>query len=64
MAKKNEEFTVASKQEITNVFGTFDKSDDGAYIIIVDNEEYLFEYYADYFLDGSIEIHAINVNEG
>lgn len=63
MAKKNEEFTIARLQEITNIFGTFDKNDDGAYIIIVDNEEYLFDDYADYFLGGSIEIHAININE-
>ena len=39
--------------------GTFDKNEDGAYIIIVDGEEYLFDDYADYFLGGSIEIHAI-----
>ena len=38
MAKKNEEFTIARLQEITNIFGTFDKNEDGAYIIIVDGE--------------------------
>ena len=64
MAKKNEEFTIARIQEITNIFGTFDKNEDGAYIIIVDGEEYLFEDYAENFLGGSIEIHAININEG
>ena len=40
--------------------GTFDinENDDGAYIVIVDNEEYLFDEYAEYFLGGSIELHS------
>lgn len=59
MAKKIEEFTVGKNQRITNIFGTFDKDENGAYIIIVDGIEYSFEEYAEYFLGGTIEIHAI-----
>ena len=32
MAKKVKEFTVGKGQRITNIFGTFDKNEDGAYI--------------------------------
>ena len=59
MAKKNEVFNVGKRQMVTDIFGTFDKNEDGAYIICVDGDEYLFEEYADFFLGGSIEIHAI-----
>ena len=59
MAKKIEEFTVAKGQKVTNIFGTFDKDENGAYIIIVNGNKHLFEEYAEYFLGGSIEIHAI-----
>lgn len=59
MAKKTEEFTIAKGQRITNIFGTFDKNEDGAYIIIENGNEHLFEEYAENFLGGSIEIHAI-----
>ena len=61
MAKKD---MMKINMSVSACKGTFDKNEDGAYIIIVDNEEYLFDDYADYFLGGSIEIHAINVNEG
>ena len=40
--------------------GTFDKNEDGAYIIIVDGTEYLFDDYTKYFLGGSIELHSAN----
>ena len=40
--------------------GTFDKNEDGAYIIIVDETEYLLDDYADYFLGGSIELHSVD----
>lgn len=59
MAKRVEEFTIAKGQKITNILGTFDKNDDGAYIIIENGNEHLFEEYAEYFLGGSIEIHAL-----
>ena len=59
MAKKNEVFNVGRRQMVTDIFGTFDKNEDGAYIILVDGVEYLFDEYADYFLGGTIEIHAI-----
>ena len=59
IAKKTEVFSVGKRQKITDILGTFDKNEDGAYIIIVDGEEYLFDDYADYFLGGSIEIHAV-----
>lgn len=59
MAKKIEEFTVGKSQKITNILGTFDKNEDGAYIIIENSNEHLFEEYAEYFLGGSIEIHAL-----
>lgn len=38
--------------------GTFDINENDAYIVIVDNEEYLFDDYAEYFLGGSIELHS------
>ena len=38
--------------------GTFDKNEDGAYIITVDGTEYLLNDYAEYFLGGSIELHS------
>lgn len=59
MAKKIEEFTIGRNQKITNILGTFEKNEDGSYIIISNGDEYLFEEYAEYFLGGSIEIHAI-----
>ena len=59
MAKKIEEFTVAKGQKVTNIFGTFDKDENGAYIIIENGNKHLFEEYAKYFLGDSIEIHAI-----
>ena len=58
MAKKTEVFSVGKRQKITDILGTFDKNEDGAYIVIVDNEEYLFDEYAEYFLGGSIELHS------
>ena len=60
MAKKNEMFNIGKRLKVSDVIGRFDKNEDDAYIIIVDNEEYLFEEYADNFLGGSIEIHAID----
>lgn len=59
MAKKTEVFNVGKKQMVTDILGTFDRNEDGAYIIIVDGIEYLFDEYAEYFLGGSIEIHAV-----
>ena len=60
MAKKSEIFEVGKRQVVTDILGTFDKNEDGAYIIVSDGAEYLFEEYAQNFLGGSIEIHAIN----
>lgn len=60
MAKKNEIFNVGKRLKVSDVIGRFDKNEDDAYIIIVDDVEYLFEEYADNFLGGSIEIHAID----
>ena len=59
MAKKNEMFNIGKRLKVSDVIGRFDKNEDDAYIIIVDDVEYLFEEYADNFLGGSIEIHAI-----
>ena len=58
MAKKNETFNIGKRLKVSDVIGTFDKNEDGAYIVIVDNEEYLFDEYAEYFLGGSIELHS------
>ena len=60
MAKKNEVFNIGKRLKVSDVIGRFDKNEDDAYIIIVDDVEYLFEEYADNFLGGSIEIHAID----
>lgn len=60
MAKKNEMFNIGKRLKVSDVIGRFDKNEDDAYIIIVDDVEYLFEEYADNFLGGSIEIHAID----
>ena len=60
MAKKIEMFNVGLRLKATDVFGTFDKDENGAYIICVDGNKYLFEDYADDFIGGTIEIHAID----
>lgn len=60
MAKKSEIFNIGRKLKVSDVFGTFDKNEDGAYIVLVDGEEYLFEDYAEFFLGGTIEIHAMD----
>lgn len=62
MAKKNEIFSVGMKLRKSDVIGTFDKDENGAYIIIVDGEKYLFEEHAEYFLGGTIEIHAVDMD--
>ena len=55
MAKKD---MMKINMSVSACKGTFDKNEDGAYIIIVDGIEYLFDEYADYFLGGSIELHS------
>ena len=59
LAKKIEMFIIGKRLKVSDVIGRFDKNEDDAYIIIVDGEEYLFEEYAENFLGGSIEIHAL-----
>lgn len=60
MAKKNEMFNIGKRLKVSDVIGRFDKNEDDAYIIIENGNEHLFEEYADNFLGGSIEIHAID----
>ena len=55
MAKKD---MMKINMSVSACKGTFDKNEDGAYIVIVDGIEYLFDEYADYFLGGSIELHS------
>ena len=56
MAKKD---MMKINMSVSACKGTFDKNEDGAYIIIENGNEHLFEEYAENFLGGSIEIHAL-----
>ena len=40
--------------------GTFDKNEDGAYIVIVDEKEYLLDDIAEYFVGGIIALDSCN----
>ena len=55
MAKKD---MMKINMSVSACKGTFDKNEDGAYIVIVDGKEYLLDNIAEYFLGGSIELHS------
>ena len=60
MAKKNETFNIGKRLKVSDVIGTFDKNEDGAYIVIVDGKEYLLDNIAEYFLGGIIALDSCN----
>lgn len=53
MAKKD---LMKINMSVSTCKGTFDKNEDGAYIIIVDEQEYSLDSIADYFLGGTIAL--------
>ena len=57
MAKKD---MMKINMSVSACKGTFDKNEDGAYIVIVDEREYLFDEIADYFLGGMIALDSCN----
>ena len=57
MAKKD---MMKINMSVSACKGTFDKNEDGAYIVIVDEREYLFDEIADYFVGGTIVLDSCN----
>ena len=57
MAKKD---MMKINMSVSACKGTFDKNEDGAYIVIVDEREYLFDEIADYFVGGIISLDSCN----
>jgi hypothetical protein len=53
MAKKD---MMKINMSVSTCKGTFDKNEDGAYIVVVDDKEYLLDEIADYFLGGMIAL--------
>lgn len=57
MAKKD---VMKINMSVSACKGTFDKNEDGAYIVIVDGKEYLLDNIAEYFLGGIIALDSCN----